>query len=43
MSIELVPRFVVDDGQVSALHARAFGGGPARRQPWAERLERHAL
>ncbi len=43
MSIELVPRFAVDDGQLSALHARAFGGDRAQTQLWAERLERHAL
>ncbi len=43
MPFSLVPRFTVDDGQVSALHARAFGGDPSLVAPWAERLERHAL
>jgi GNAT superfamily N-acetyltransferase len=43
MTIELVVRFTVDDGELSALHARAFGGDPARTVPWARRLERHAL
>ncbi|WP_225852196.1 hypothetical protein [Micromonospora sp. AMSO12t] len=42
MSIELVSRFAVDDGELSALHARAFGGGD-QVTPWRERLERHAL
>jgi ribosomal protein S18 acetylase RimI-like enzyme len=41
--IELVPRFTVDDRQLSMLHARAFGRNPAEVQPWAQRLERHAL
>jgi GNAT superfamily N-acetyltransferase len=43
MTIALVSRFPVDDRLLSALHARAFGGDPAEVQPWAERLERHAL
>ncbi|MFI1991773.1 GNAT family N-acetyltransferase [Actinoplanes sp. NPDC020271] len=41
--MELVPRFPVDDRELSALHARAFGGDPAAVRPWAQRLERHAL
>jgi ribosomal protein S18 acetylase RimI-like enzyme len=44
MPISLRSRFAVDDAQVSALHARAFGhpaGAPA--EPWSQRLERHAL
>jgi len=43
MTIEIVARFAVDDGRLSALHARAFGGDPAVVRPWAQRLERHAL
>jgi len=43
MAIELVSRFPVDDSVLSALHARAFGGVPGRAEPWAQRLERHAL
>ncbi|WP_430782535.1 hypothetical protein [Actinoplanes sp. G11-F43] len=39
MVIELVPRFPVDDRQVSMLHARAFGGDPGEVRPWARRLE----
>ncbi|MEU4640658.1 GNAT family N-acetyltransferase [Micromonospora sp. NPDC023814] len=42
MSIELVSRFTVDDGELSALHARAFGGGD-QLTPWRERLQRHTL
>jgi ribosomal protein S18 acetylase RimI-like enzyme len=41
--IEMVSRFEVDDVQVSALHTRAFGGDTGAIEPWAERLERHAL
>ncbi|WP_305786718.1 GNAT family N-acetyltransferase [Symbioplanes lichenis] len=43
MNVELVPRFTVDDAELSALHARAFGNDPAEIQPWSERLHRHAL
>lgn len=43
MTIELVPRFAVDDVKLSALHARAFGSEPAEIRPWSRRLERHAL
>ncbi|MEU4238300.1 GNAT family N-acetyltransferase [Actinoplanes sp. NPDC026619] len=43
MTIELVPRFPVDDRELSALHARAFGADPGTVQPWAARLDRHAL
>jgi GNAT superfamily N-acetyltransferase len=43
VTIQFVPRFPVDDQQLSALHARAFGGNPAQVQPWSQRLERHAL
>ncbi|XVV08818.1 GNAT family N-acetyltransferase [Actinoplanes sp. CA-131856] len=48
MTYELISRFpigsgfLVDDAQLSALHARAFGADPVV-QPWARRLERHAL
>ena len=42
MSVELVSRFSVDDGELSALHARAFGGGD-RETPWRDRLQQHAL
>ncbi|MEU8819016.1 GNAT family N-acetyltransferase [Actinoplanes sp. NPDC048796] len=41
MTIELIPRFPVEDGALNALHARAFGTGS--EAPWARRLERHAL
>ncbi|WP_328473094.1 GNAT family N-acetyltransferase [Actinoplanes sp. NBC_00393] len=43
MTIALVPRFPVDDVQLSALHARAFGGDAVEVRPWAQRLDRHAL
>ncbi len=43
MPISYVSGFAVDDAELSALHARAFGGDPARVEPWARRLERHAL
>jgi ribosomal protein S18 acetylase RimI-like enzyme len=54
VSIKLVSRFDVDDRELSALHARAFGEGSADRDrdrdadrdgvtPWRERLQRHAL
>ncbi|MEV6495007.1 GNAT family N-acetyltransferase [Actinoplanes sp. NPDC051633] len=43
MTIELVVRFAVDDVELSALHARAFGGDPAVVAPWARRLDEHAL
>jgi predicted N-acetyltransferase YhbS len=43
MPIELRSRFPVDDAEVSALHARAFGGDPAEVVPWAARLDRYAL
>jgi GNAT superfamily N-acetyltransferase len=40
---ELVVRFPVDDVALSALHARAFGGGQDAITPWAARLTKHAL
>lgn len=43
MSVELVSRFTVDDGELNALHARAFGSDGSRVTPWRERLHRHAL
>lgn len=42
MAVELVSRFPVDDAELDALHARAFGGPPGGA-PWGERLRRHAL
>jgi len=41
--LQLRVRFPVDDEALSGLHARAFGLGARRVQPWAQRLERHAL
>ncbi|MET8152007.1 GNAT family N-acetyltransferase [Actinoplanes sp. NPDC049668] len=38
-----MPRFTVDDRELSALHARAFGGDSGEVRPWSQRLERHAL
>jgi ribosomal protein S18 acetylase RimI-like enzyme len=43
VTIEIVSRFPVDDAELSALHARAFGIDPPRLQPWARRLAEHAL
>jgi ribosomal protein S18 acetylase RimI-like enzyme len=40
--LELRIRFAVDDGELSRLHAHAFEG-PVQVQPWAARLDRHAL
>ena len=40
--LELRIRFAVDDGELSRLHALAFEG-PVQVQPWAARLDRHAL
>lgn len=40
---ELRIRFPVDDEELSALHALAFGGSQVVVQPWAARLERYAL
>jgi len=42
VSIDLVSRFDVDDRELSALHARAFGEDE-RKTPWRERLRRYAL
>jgi ribosomal protein S18 acetylase RimI-like enzyme len=43
MSVELTVRGFVDDEELSALHARAFGGPPGTVTTWAERLQRHSL
>jgi len=43
VSLDFRKRFPVDDVGLSALHARAFGTGSATVQPWAQRLEGHAL
>ncbi|WP_433788523.1 GNAT family N-acetyltransferase [Actinoplanes sp. CA-252034] len=43
MPVSLVIRFPVDDRELSALHAEAFGADPSIVRPWSERLERHAL
>jgi ribosomal protein S18 acetylase RimI-like enzyme len=40
--VEIRVRFPVDDDELSRLHALAFGS-PVEVQPWAARLERHAL
>ncbi|WP_415647885.1 GNAT family N-acetyltransferase [Stackebrandtia soli] len=40
--MEYRPRFPVDDDELSALHAKAFGS-TATTIPWARRLERHSL
>ena len=42
MAVRLVVRGDVADDELSALHARAFGGGMAAT-PWRRRLERHSL
>ncbi|WP_018348753.1 GNAT family N-acetyltransferase [Longispora albida] len=42
MPVELISRFPVADRELSALHARAFGGA-IQLAPWAQRLEKHAL
>jgi ribosomal protein S18 acetylase RimI-like enzyme len=40
--VEIRVRFPVDDDELSTLHALAFES-PVEVQPWAARLERHAL
>ena len=40
--MEIRVRFAVDDSDLSKLHALAFES-PVEVQPWAARLERHAL
>jgi predicted N-acetyltransferase YhbS len=41
--VDVQIRFAVDDAEVSALHARAFGGNETQITEWAERLRQHAL
>ncbi|WP_327151353.1 GNAT family N-acetyltransferase [Nocardia sp. NBC_01329] len=41
MYADLRIRFTVDDGELSRLHAEAFGGDPVLI-PWTTRLERHS-
>lgn len=43
MNVELTVRGFVDDEELSALHARAFGSPPGTVTEWAERLERYSL
>lgn len=43
MDPNLLTRFPVDDDQLSALHARAFGEHPDAVRPWARQLQQHAL
>lgn len=38
----MVSRFPVDDEELNALHARAFGG-EVQTTPWRDRLRQHAL
>ena len=40
---ELRVRFPVDDVTLSRLHAASFGGPTGDAQPWAARLDRHAV
>jgi GNAT superfamily N-acetyltransferase len=42
MAVELRLRGPVDDAELSALHATAFGVDPVV-EPWSVRLERHSL
>jgi GNAT superfamily N-acetyltransferase len=42
VTVELRARPAVDDAELSALHAAAFGNG-FRLQPWTNRLARHSL
>jgi GNAT superfamily N-acetyltransferase len=42
-AVELRARPAVDDAELSALHAAAFGYRPGVVQPWTERLEEHSL
>ena len=41
--MRVVSRFLVDDGELSALHGRAFGGASRADTDWARRLNQHAL
>jgi GNAT superfamily N-acetyltransferase len=42
MTVQFTVRGDVEDGELSALHARAFGGAPPAI-PWRRRLEQHSL
>ncbi|HYH31986.1 MAG TPA: GNAT family N-acetyltransferase [Pseudonocardia sp.] len=42
-AVELRARPAVDDAELSALHAAAFGYRPHVVQAWTERLEEHSL
>ena len=41
--MRVVSRFLVDDGELSALHGRAFGNLVQLNTDWARRLNEHAL
>ena len=43
MVVELRIRGPVDDVELSALHARAFGAVDVAVVPWSDRLDRHSL
>ena len=43
MAVQLRPRGLVDDAELSSLHARAFGDRDPDVVPWSERLERHSV
>ena len=43
MAVELRLRGPVDDAELSALHARAFGAAEVAVVPWSDRLDRHSL
>ena len=43
MAVELRIRGPVDDVELSALHARAFGAVDVAVVPWSDRLDRHSL
>ena len=41
--MRVISRFLVDDGELSALHARAFGRDSHPDTDWSRRLNQHAL
>ena len=41
--MRVVSRFLVDDGELSALHARAFGEAARLDTDWSRQLNQHAL
>jgi GNAT superfamily N-acetyltransferase len=43
MNVELTIRGSIDDAELSALHANAFGSPPGTVTTWSNRLERHSL